>query len=232
MIGGAHLARISQRVTAPRARWLALALVLASPTTLLATPGTATTDTIYLTSGRVIHTGSTRVADGHVHFSQFGGTVSIPLEQVERIVEDANVERATAPMVPDVHNVPAAPAAPSAPMVPTSETTPGTSATATASTPANATPSQPWDQPEYWISRIKEVDQRIARVQSELDRLPNYDDVEQRMFRFSGQVMHFVAERKKWEGFLRQLQLSRRQLLEGARKAGIAPGALRQGLSN
>ncbi len=201
--------------------WARPALVLALLTTLLATPGTAAADTIYLTSGRVIHTGSTRIADGHVHFSQFGGTVSIPLEQVERIVEDEKVERAAIPRVPTV---------PAAPTVPALETTPRTAATATASTPANATPSQPWDQPEYWITQIKEVDQLIARVQSELDHLPEYDNVERRMFRFSGQIMHFVAERKKWEGFLRRFQLSRQQLLEGARKAGIAPGALRQGL--
>ena len=144
--------------------------------------------------------------------------VSIPLEQVERIVEDESVERATLPMVPAVH------------IVPTLETVPRTSATANASTSASATPSQPWDKAEYSITRIKEVDERIARVRSELDRLPEYDDVERRLFRFSGQVMYFVDQREKWEGFLRRLQLSRRQLLEGARKAGIAPGALRQGL--
>ena len=66
-----------------------LALVIA----LLVTPVTANADTIYLTNGRVIHTGSTRLAEGRVHFSQFGGMVSIPLEQVERIVKDEKVER-------------------------------------------------------------------------------------------------------------------------------------------
>ena len=186
-----------------------LGLMLALPIALLVRPSAANADTIYLTSGRVIHTGSTRVADGQVHFSQFGGMVSIPLEQVERIVKDEKVERAT---------------------VPTAKTVPSASATPTGSTLASAAPSGPWDQADYWISHIKEVDQRIARVQSELDRLPEYDDVEQRLFRFSGQVRYFVDERKKWEGFLQRLQQSRRQLQEGARKAGIAPGALRQGL--
>lgn len=199
---------------------------------LLVASGSATADTIYLTSGRVIHTGSTRVAGGRVHFSQFGGMVSIPLEQVERIVEDENVERTTVPSVPDVLSVPTAPAVPAVPAVPSMRAVPRTAATAPSSTPANATPSQPWDKPEYWIKRIKEVDERIARVQSELGRLPKYDVVEQRLFRFSGQVMYFVAERQKWEGFLHQLQQSRRQLLQAARKAGIEPGALRQAPSN
>jgi len=176
---------------------------------LLATPGAAMADTIYLTNGRVIHTGATRIADGRVHFSQFGGTVSIPLDAVERIVEDEKVEQTTSPTVEG-----ASPAS--------------TADRSEAS--RNTTPSQPVDKAEYWIERIKEVDERIARVQAELDRLPVYDDVEQLLFRFNGQVKYFVDERAKWEGFMQRLQLSRRQLLYGARKAGITPGALRKGL--
>jgi len=39
-----------------------------------------------------------------------------------------------------------------------------------------------------------------------------------------------MAERDKWEAMLRRFESTRRQLLEGARKAGITPGALRDAL--
>ena len=194
--------------------------------------GTATTpaaaDSIYLNSGRVIHSETVRTKDGRVYFTQFGGTVSIPLDEVARIVENDEAERVTGP-----------PGATSAPNVgardPASAAAPGAAAGAAASEGGSAgataaTPAPPSSEPTYWIEHILEVDERIARVQTELDRLPLYDEVDQRLLRFSGQALYFIAEREKWETLIRELKLTRRRLLHGAREAGIPPGALRKGL--
>ena len=190
-------------------------MVLALAVALAATGAGA--DTIYLANGRKIHTESVSVEDDRVVFTQFGGTVSIPLDQVTRIEEDDESEGSVVRADASGDDAAAAPTgAPPDGLVP---------ARATA---ANA--GEPWRTPEYWIDRIKELDDRMARVQAELDHLPAYSDTDQRLFRFSGQIRYFIAEREKWQRLMNGMQLHRRQLVHGARKAGITPGALREGL--
>lgn len=193
-----------------------VAVMLGSATLGAAMLGAATPDaagdSIYLVSGRVIHSETVRIKDGRVYFTQLGGTVSIPLDEVARIVENDAAERVAEP----------SPAAASAPSV-------GVRDPASAGTTA-AAPVPPSSEPAYWIERILEVDGRIAQVQAELDRLPLYDEIDARLLRFSGQALYFIAERERWEALMRELKLTRRRLLNGARKAGITPGALRKGL--
>ena len=51
----------------------------------------AAADTIYLKNGRVIRTSSAIVEDDRVVFVQYGHPVTIPLDQVDRVVEDDEV---------------------------------------------------------------------------------------------------------------------------------------------
>ena len=48
----------------------------------------AVADTIYLKNGRTIRTSDTRIEGGNVIFMQFGGEVTIPMSEVDRIEED------------------------------------------------------------------------------------------------------------------------------------------------
>ena len=195
-----------------------LALVVA---TLLIPPGSADADTIYLVNGRKIYTESAHIRDDRVVFTQFGGTVSIPLEQVVRIVDDNETEERI------IRSAPRDATTPVAPRIERRSTAPNAGAASSSSSGA----AEPWHTPEYWIERIKEVDARIERVQTELDRLPAYSETDQRLFGFSGQIRYFIAEREKWEVLMGGMQLRRRQLVHGARKAGVTPGALRNGLA-
>ena len=195
-----------------------LALVVVA---LLTSPGSAGADTIYLVNGRKIHTESAHIRGDRVVFTQFGGTVSIPLEQVVRIVDDNETEERI------IRSAPSDAAPPVAARIERRGTAPDAGAASSSSSGA----VEPRHTPEYWIERIKEVDARIERVQTELDRLPAYSKADQRLFRFSGQIRYFIAEREKWESLMGGMQLRRRQLVHGARKAGVTPGALRNGLS-
>jgi hypothetical protein len=190
-----------------RAAELVAAVVLA--TIAIAAPRMARADSIYLTNGRVIHTEHARIEGDRVIFRQYGGEVSIPRSAVLRIVDNDEAERSEA-------------------------REPVEAGSATGADPAasdTTTPPQPSRDVEYWAKLIIEVDQRIDRVQAELDRLPHYDAADRFILRYSGQALYFIAERDKWEAMMRRFELTRRQLLEGARKAGIPPGALRDALA-
>lgn len=191
---------------------------------------TTAADTIYLVNGRKIHTESARIRDGWVVFEQLGGTVSIPLDQVVRIVVDDEAEE------PIIRSTPTTDRGATADTVghvsPGSDTGPATAASGSVPTDGTGNAAgEGMSAPKYWIDRINAVDARIKRVQTELDRLPLYSAADQRLFRFSGQIRYFIAEREKWERLMSGMQLHRRQLLRGARKAGVTPGALRDGLA-
>ena len=128
----------------------------------LAVPAVAGADTVYLKNGRVIHTARARVENGMLVFSQLGGTVSIPMSAVERVERNTNVEPAAA-APPES----AAAAGPEAASVPTGS--------------RRASAAYPWDGAEYWGERLSEIDRRISRVENELDRLPAYSEVDQRV---------------------------------------------------
>jgi len=200
------LTRTARSMPVGSSRWLCVVALLLCGVTV--TPAVA--DTIYLTNGRTIRTDSVRIEAGRVIFRQLGGEVSIPLDAVVKIVTDNETEEAGRPAYPATEAPPAA--------------------TADRPPAAATTPAHPSNDAAYWIERITDVDGRIARVQSELDALPFYDEVDQRLLRFSGQARYFIAKREKWDAMMQRLQLTRKQLLHGARTAGITPGALRAGL--
>ena len=215
------------------------ALLLAA---LVWVPQYAVADTIYLTNGRVIHTASVRIEGDLVIFQQFGGEVSIPRSAVARIVEDEEVEQRTVRA-----EVPSEEAATTEGEVPTGEVVGETAAADAGAVPADAAdatddsatdapagdagdPDDPSDA-AYWAQQIRAVDERIARANQELDELPFYDTADRNLLRFSAQARYFIAERDRWEGLLRDFEATRRQLMEGARRAGITPGALRDALA-
>lgn len=207
---------------------IGLSLALVVPISL-ASRGAAGADTIYLVNGRTIHTASAGVQDDRVVFRQFGGTVSIPLSQVLRIVKDNAVEGRVVRSDPTPGE--GATVDPVGPASPASDTGPAATASGSGPTPgAGSAAVGGMSTAEYWIDRINQVDARIERVRAELDHLPLYSEADQRLFRFSGQIRYFIAERDKWERLMSGMQLRRRQLVNGARKAGITPGALRDGL--
>lgn len=198
--------------------------------------GAARADSIYLTNGRVIHTAAARIEGDRVIFRQYGGEVAIPRETVVRIVDDDTVERVTAPMPRTSDEAADAAAtgddAASAEGAATGDATAasGDAADASIQDDAPAEPEIPGTTLEYWVGRIRAVDERIARAEAELERLPRYDSTERAMLRYSGQARYFMGERGKWQQMLEGFQATRNQLLEGARRAGITPGALRDAL--
>lgn len=224
--------RNSSRTLVAAAAWGLVATFAASSVAAFAASSVAA-DTIYLKSGRVIRTESVRIEGNKVVFSQYGGTLSIPLAAVERIEEDANVgpvARSTQSVEEYRERAAARPGEPGA--------TPGASEVPTGAAQqvgagAEAVPEDtevlPWETPEYWIEQIKEVDERIEVVEAQLDRVPTYTELEKRQF-FGGNMLYWVAEREKWEGYLERFQARRDELLLSARKAGITPGQLRDGL--
>ena len=201
----------------------ALPAIVAGLAAFIATGATA--DTVYLRNGRVIHAETTEVVDGNLVLSQYGGTVSIPLAAVDRVEKDDTSERRTREPASAAGAEPAATGV-DAPEDVATANEPETGSPADLAVNAAGTPGHPWSKPEYWIERIVEVDDRIERVQAELDRLPYYSEVDQRVI-ISGQIMYFVAERARWETFMKRLQARRDELERGARRAGVPPGDLR-----
>jgi hypothetical protein len=211
---------------------MAMGLLAAS---VAGTAGVARADTIHLANGRVIHTASARIEGDRVIFRQYGGEVSIPRETVVRIVDDNMVERVTVPTPPTGNEAADATAsgddaAQAGDDAAGNATAGSREAVAHAQDDAPPEPEIPGTTLEYWVERIRAVDQRIARAEAELDRLPQYNATEQTLLRYSGQSRYFMTERGKWQQMLEGFQATRNQLLEGARRAGITPGALRDAL--
>lgn len=228
--------------TDPSARDGGLRCATAAALLLLATtavPGAALADTIYLTNGRVIHTAAVRIEGDLVIFQQLGGEVSIPRSTVARIVDDDEVEQRTRPAEAPRSGSDAIPAEAAtetgeAAATAASATTAGSSDDAAENAADSTAGDGDVDDPStaaYWVAQIVSVDERIARAQAELEKLPYYDAADRRLLRFSGQARYFIEERDRWEALLEDFQATRRQIMEGARRAGITPGALRDGLA-
>lgn len=237
---GGTVIRSLANLPAYRSRVVAMSLMAAF---VAGIDGAARADSIYLTNGRVIHTAAARIEGDRVIFRQYGGEVAIPRETVVRIVDDDTVERVTAPTPRTSDDAADAAAtgddAASAEGAATDDATAasgvatatsGDAADASAQDDAPAEPEIPGNTLEYWVERVRAVDERIARAEAELERLPRYDSTERAMLRYSGQARYFMAERGRWQQMLEDFQATRNQLLEGARRAGITPGALRDAL--
>ena len=81
------------------------------------------------------------------------------------------------------------------------------------------------DTREYWQLRVAEIQEQIARVEAEIDRLPKYNYLEEKIL--DGRILWVVQEKERLEARVRELQGDRLIAREDARKAGIPPGWLR-----
>jgi hypothetical protein len=200
---------------------------------------TANADTIYLKNGRVIHCERTRVEGEHLVFSQYGGEVKIPLEAVDRVETDSAVEAAPAPTLSQEEYRAElvkryAEAGLSSPVRGSPDGTGGGGNIVREGTvaPVTTAPGSPknWrdlspDTREYWQLRMAEVHEQIARVEAEIDRLPEYNHLEEKIL--DGRILWVVQRKEQLEAHVRELRSDLLVVREDARKSGIPPGWLR-----
>ena len=212
---------------------------------LVASPAVA--DSIYLKNGRVIHCEWTRVEGEYLVFRQYGGEVKIPLHAVERVEDDSETEPAPAP-TPSHEEYRAelvrryAEAGLSSPVrgqagggaSPGSgaESAGGGAAGEGTAPPALEAGTRPreWrnlspDTREYWQLRVAEAQERIVRVEAEIDRLPAYNHIEEKIL--DGRILWVVQEKERLAARVSALQADLMTIREDARKSGIPPGWLR-----
>ena len=212
---------------------------------LFAPPASA--DSIYLKNGRVIHCDWTRVEGEYLVFGQYGGEVKIPLHAVERVEDDSETEPAPAPtpsqeeyraelvkryaeagLSSPVRDQPGegARAAGGAESAGGGASREGTAqqATAVGSRPGEWRNLSP-DTREYWQLRMAEAEEKIVRVEAEIDRLPEYNHLEERIL--DGRILWVVQEKERLAAWVSDLRADLMTIREDARKAGIPPGWLR-----
>ena len=181
----------------------------------LALASSAVADTIYLKNGRVIHTGSTRVEGGNVIFTQFGGEVTIPMSEVERIEEDdlqepepisasqpARRDPAVDPDDPDAPDPAVDPDDPNAPIE----------------------DDDPRLQREYWQERLSAIAAEREQLNVRLEELRR----EERAFLFSRRSTADTRRRiEETNTRLDELDQEESDVRDEARRLGIPPGWLR-----
>jgi hypothetical protein len=207
----------------------ALALFAGSP---------AEADTVYLKNGRTIQTDWTRIEGEYLVLVQYGGEVRIPLHAVERVESD---EETSPPPLPTPSQAEYREAlvrryAEAGLSSPVRDAGNGPAPTG-GDGPSRAIPAEPagheaedWrnlspDTHEYWQLRMAEIRDRIAVIESEIDRLPKYNHFEEKIL--DGRILWVVQEKERLEGVLLGLQADLGVVREDARKAGIPPGWLR-----
>ena len=193
----------------------------------------ASADSIYLKNGRVIRCEWTREEGEYLVFGQYGGEVKIPLHAVERVEEDSETGPAPAPTLSQeeyraelVRRYAEAGLSSPAPGPPEG----AGSAAPRAATDHRKPGAENWrnlspDTREYWQLRVAEIDKQKARIEAEIDRLPEYNHVEEKIL--DGRILWVVQEREQLEALLLDLQADLMTVREDARRAGIPPGWLR-----
>jgi len=185
---------------------------------LLAFATSAVADTIYLKNGRVIHTGNTRVEGDTVIFTQFGGEVTIPMSEVDRIEEDTMTE-------PE----PIAVSEPPAPSNPSTERDPAVDPD-DPNAPRPSDPNAPLSdddarmQREYWQETLSATEAEREQLNTRLDELRR----EERAFLFSRRSTADTRRRiEETNTRLEELDQEEADVRAEARRLGIPPGWLR-----
>jgi hypothetical protein len=201
-------------------------------------------DSIYLKNGRVIHCEWTRVEGEYLVFGQYGGEVKIPLDTVERVEEDSEREPAPTPTLSQREYRAAlvrryAEAGLSSPVQNPAGSGRGGEGGGGAGGAGGGTANddvadrsrtEDWrnlspDTHEYWQLRVAEIKDRKAKVEAQINRLPEYTEVEEKIL--DGRILWVVQERERLEAVLLNLQADHMTVRDDARKAGIPPGWLR-----
>lgn len=195
----------------------------------------AAADSIYLKNGRVIHCKWTREEGEYLVFGQYGGEVKIPRDAVERVEEDSETEPAPAPTLSReeyraelVRRYAEAGLSSPVPGPPEGAESAGSGA-ASEEAPGRRRPGE-WrnlspDTREYWQLRVAAIEDQKARVGAEIDRLPEYNHLEEKIL--DGRILWVVQEKERLEALLLDLQADLITVREDARKSGIPPGWLR-----
>jgi hypothetical protein len=174
----------------------------------------AVADTIYLKNGRVIHTGDTRIEGDNVIFLQFGGEVTIPMSEVDRIEEDdlrepepisVSEPPARDPAVdPDDPNAPDPAVDPDDPNAPTA--------------------ADPRMEREYWEQKLSVISAERDEVNTRLEELNR----EERAFLFSRRSTADTRRRiEEANARLEELEQEESDLRDEARRMNIPSGWLR-----
>jgi hypothetical protein len=207
-------------------------------------------DSIYLKNGRVIHCDWTREEGEYIVFGQYGGEARIPLHAVERVEENAETEPAPAPTLSQEEYRAAlvrryAEAGLSSPVQDPGGGAGGGEGSVSGGAAGSgggiggsaagedvAERRQPgeWrhlspDTREYWQLRVAEIEEQKARIVAEIDRLPEYNHLEEKIL--DGRILWVVQEKERLVAILLDLQADLTIVREDARKAGIPPGWLR-----
>lgn len=142
----------------------------------------ANADTVHMKNGRLIQSSSVRVEGDRVFVRLFQGEVAFPLDEVEKIVEDAEVERSAARQAqavsqPPPEGVPTA----GATQDPIPEAGEGPAEEAGGDPPAaDPTVADPEEEPpepapeetrEYWQNRIRPLREQLAQMDQRLQNL-------------------------------------------------------------
>jgi len=181
---------------------------------LLALAASAVADTIYLKNGRVIRTSETRIEGDRVVFQQFGGEVTIPMSQIERIEEDESREPEPLPVRqppssgsagdPDDPNAPDPAVDPDDPNAPDAE--------------------DPRMEREYWQGQLGTIQAEREQLNTRLEELNR----EERAFLFSRRSTADTRRRiEETNARLAELDQEETDLRAEARRLGVPPGWLR-----
>lgn len=174
----------------------------------------AVADTIYLKNGRTIRTSDTRIEGGNVIFMQFGGEVTIPMSEVDRIEEDDLREPEPLPASQPAQRDPAVdpedPNAPDPAVDPDDPNVPGA--------------DDPRMEREYWEEKLSTIQAERDQVNTRLEEL----DREERAFLFSRRSTADTRRRiEEANARLVELDQEEADLRVEARRLGVPPGWLR-----
>ena len=186
---------------------------------VLALATSAVADTIYLKNGRIIHSSQVRVEGGNVIFTQFGGEVTIPMSEVERIEEDDLTEPEPIAVSQPPQSDPAVD--PDDPNAPDPAGGAGDPSTPDPDVPADDDPRL---EREYWQDRLSTIEAEREQLRTRLEEL----DREERAFLFSRRSTADTRRRiEEANARLEELDQEEAGVREEARRLGIPPGWLR-----
>ncbi len=183
---------------------LARSVLAAALTLVLA--NVAVADTIYMKNGRSIRSSEVRVEGDWVIFVQYGGEVSIPLQLVDRVVADLEVEPEGTPPPPP----------------PAAEVSPADPAADPADPAAAETPPQ--ETRDYWQNAVATIVADREEIGLEIESLRRTE----RAFLFSHRsTAETRAQIDAAELRLTELDQEMNDLQAEARRLRIPPGWLR-----
>ncbi len=185
---------------------------------LFALATSAGADTIYLKNGRTIHTSDTRIEGDNVIFVQFGGEISIPMSEVDRIEEDEAREPDPLPV-----RQPASSGSGAQSGDPADPVDPGAAA-GTADPNAPPGPDDPRLTRDYWQRELRAIQTEKEQLDTRLEELNR----EERAFLFSRRSTADTRRRiEETNDQMEDLDERESDLRAEARRLQIAPGWLR-----